>query len=122
METPPDTPAVKGCPVLESRNWHAWIDRMPGPGSKPTLNITGEVDLPTPGYSVSLTAGPADRAMPPGLRFRLEAKSPDGMVPQVVTPTEVRYREVTPYPRIREIIIGCGDTVLATIPDVTITE
>ncbi|MEW4448225.1 hypothetical protein [Qipengyuania sp. JC766] len=113
---------AEGCPAYDSRNWTAWIDRMPGPGSRPTLNISGEVDMPTPGYTVRLVAGPADRAQPPGLRFRLEATASDGMVTQVITPTEVRYREPTPYSRIREIIITCGDGTLATIPDVMITE
>ncbi|WP_338446028.1 hypothetical protein V5F89_12855 [Pelagerythrobacter marensis] len=119
-ETPP-RPATD-CPVSDSRNWHAWVDRMPGPGSKATLNISGEVDLPTPGYSVSLRAGPADRAMPPGQRFALEATPPDGMVAQVVTPTEVRYRAPADYPHYREIIVGCGSTTLVTIPDVMIAE
>ena len=115
-------PPASDCPVSDSRNWHAWIDRMPGPGSKPTLHISGEVDLPTPGYQVSLKPGPADRAMPPGQRFTLETRAPDGMVAQVITPTEVRYRGPATYPRYREIIIGCGGSALVTIPDVMVTE
>lgn len=95
---------------------------MPGPDATPTLNISGEVDLPTPGYTTILRAGPADRMMPPGLRFRLETGAPQGIVTQVVTPTEVRYRQPTPHDRIREIMIRCGDRTLATIPDVMITE
>lgn len=118
----PEKPTPAGCPVLADRNWHAWIDRMPGPGATPTLNISGEVDLPTPGYAVLLEEGPADRAMPPGLHFTLEARPPGGMTTQVVTKTAVRYREPTPYPRIRQIVIACGDRTLVTIPDVSITE
>lgn len=117
----PTSPAAD-CPVSASRNWHAWIDKMPGPGATMTLNISGEVDLPTPNYSVELVAGPADRMMPPGLRFKLAATAPNGMVTQVITPTQVTYRAETPYPKIREILIGCGGETLATIPDVTITE
>lgn len=119
---PPAATAAIGCPALDSRNWHAWIDRMPGPNSSLTLNIVGQVDMPTPGYSVTLAQGPADRMMPPGLRFRLQAEAPDGVVPQVIAPTEVQYRAATPYPKIREIIIGCGDSTLVTIPDVMITD
>lgn len=110
------------CPVIDSGNWHAWIDKMPGPGATPTLNISGEIDLPTPGYEVKLVAGPADRMMPPGQRFDLELTKPDGMVAQVVTPTAVKYREPTPYDRMRLVRISCGGKVLATIPDVMITE
>lgn len=113
---------VAACPVLGDRNWHAWVDKMPGPGAQMTLNISGEVDMPTPGYSVKLVPGPADRMNPPGLRFRLEASAPDGIVTQVVTPTTVRLRAPTPYAQLREIIIGCGEGALVTIPDVMITE
>ena len=54
----------------DSRNWQATIDRMPGPGAQAMLHITGEIDMPTPGYSVELAQGPADRMMPPGVRFQ----------------------------------------------------
>lgn len=119
---PPPESASAACPVLDNRNWHAWVDRMPGPDAQVTLNISGQVDLPTPGYSVSLRAGPMDRAMPPGQSFELVATPPGGIVTQVVTPADVRYREPTVHQRYRRIVIGCGGTVLATIPDVTITE
>ncbi|MBB3032651.1 hypothetical protein [Alteriqipengyuania lutimaris] len=119
---PTSTPPADECPVYESRDWQAWIDTMPGPGAKPTLHITGEVDMPTPGWSVELIGGPADRMNPPGLRFRLEAEKPDGMTMQVITPTEVRYAETTPYSAIRQIVITCGDEALATITDVPVVQ
>jgi hypothetical protein len=114
--------AAPGCPVIDSRNWHAWVDAMPGPGAQRTLNISGEVDLPTPGYTVSLHAGPMDRMMPPGQRFELELAAPDGMVAQVVTTTPVKYREPTPHARYRSVTILCGGKPLATMPDVMIAE
>ena len=105
------------CPNV-SRGWQAWISAMPGPGSKPTLHIQGTVDMPTPGYTVELVGGSADRMQPPGLRFQLEATPPDGMTTQVITSTEVRYAEPTPYSQIREIIITCDGETLATIDEV----
>jgi len=113
---------MTGCAVYQSRDWQAWISAMPGPDAKPTLHIQGEVDMPTPGYSVKLVEGPADRMQPPGLRFRLETKRPDGMTMQVITPKKVRYSEPTPYSQIREIIITCGDETLVTISDVPVAQ
>lgn len=108
-----------GCPVVGDGRWEAWLDAMPGPGSGgATLNISGQVDLPTPGYSLVLEPGPADRAMPPSQRFRLLATPPPGVVTQVITPTAVKYREKATYPAYRSIIILCGDRSLATITDI----
>ena len=121
-EEPGTAPPASDCAAYESRNWAAYINKMPGPGARPALHITGEVDMPTPGYSVELVAGPADRAMPPGLRFRMVTERPDGNVTQVITPTEVRYAEPTPYSQIRQIIIGCGDRTLTTITDVPVVQ
>ena len=121
-DEPGTAPPASDCPVYESRDWQAWINAMPGPNSNPTLHIRGEVDMPTPGWSVELVAGPADRAQPPGLRFRLKTERPGGIVTQVITPTEVRYEAPTPYREIREIIIGCGDRTLVTIDEVTVAQ
>ena len=120
-ETPPSGPGTvaDGCPVLASRAWSATLDKMPGPGqSGPILAIAGDVDLPTPGYTITLSAGPADRMMPPSQRFRLTASPPDGIVAQVVTPTPVKYRAKADYPAYRSIVILCGERSLATISDV----
>ena len=119
---PTSPPSADECPAYESRDWQAWINVMPGPNAKPTLHIQGEVDMPTPGWSVELIGGPADRMNPPGLRFRLEAEKPHGMVTQVITPTQVRYAETTPYSQIRQIIITCGDEALVTLTDVPIVQ
>ena len=82
------------------------------------LHISGEVDLPTPGYSVTLEAGPADRAMPPSQRFRLKVTPPSGMVTQVVTPTQIIFQETATYPAYRSIVVLCEQRVLATIAEV----
>jgi hypothetical protein len=110
---------VAGCPVIGDGQFEAWLDAMPGPGTKgPMLNIAGKVDLPTPGYRLELIAGPADRAMPPSQRFRLVATAPGGMTAQVVTQTQVKYRAPAQYPAYRSLIILCGDRAVATIGDI----
>ena len=123
VTTPPPQRITQDCAVGGSRNWTATLDAMPGPGKTgPTLTITGEVDLPTPGYQTVLIAGPADRMMPPSQRFRLESSAPGGMVAQVVTPTPVTYRATADYPAYRAIVIQCGDRSLATITDVAVVH
>lgn len=121
MAPPPEPvgPVTAACPVIGDGRWQAWLDAMPGPGDgRPTLNIAGEVDLPTPGWGLRLVPGPADRMMPPSQRFRLEASKPRGMGAQVVTPMTVKYREKASYPAYRSIIVLCGDRALATITDI----
>ena len=116
-------PQVRACPVIDSRDWKAWIDAMPMVGADGNrLHIAGEVDLPTPGYSVELIPGPADRAMPPSQRFSLVATPPDGIVLQVVTPTPVKYQGKAMYPAYRSIRISCGGEPLATITEVPTTH
>lgn len=110
--------AADSCPVYDSRNWGAWLDVMPGPNATPKLHITGEVDLPTPGYTAQWTAGPADRANPPAQHFDLSFTPPDGMVTQVITPMAVKYEGDAAYASYRAIIVSCGDEVLAEITDI----
>lgn len=112
---------VTPCLAIASRSWSAWLDAMPGGGGT-RLNISGEVDLPSPGYKVSWIEGPADRAMPPGQRFMLVLTPPVGMVAQVITPTTVKYEGRATYPAYRSIIIICGDKALTTITDIPTTH
>gem|GEM_PF-6258316 len=37
--------------VYERRNWLAWIDTSDSSTGTGRLNITGQIDLPSPGYS-----------------------------------------------------------------------
>ena len=106
------------CPVIDSRDWQAWINAMPGPDAKPMLIVIGEVDMPTPGYTIAITLGPMDRMMPPGQYLDLSATAPDGMVAQVVTPTPVRFETPAVYSEYRKIVVRCGGTLLAEITDV----
>jgi hypothetical protein len=106
------------CPVIDSRGWSAWLDTMPSLEPGPRLHIYGEVDLPTPGYTVEWREGPADRANPPGQRMTLILTPPDGMVAQVVTPTPVKYQAKATYPAYRAIYVICGGKPLAEINDV----
>lgn len=107
--------AAAACPVLDSRNWTAWT--APD-GDGHSLTIEGEIDLPTPGYALSWRDGPADRAMPPGLRLHLDAAPPADLVMQVVTPTPVSNATKGYGERYRVVTVLCGGEAIAEIADV----
>ncbi len=119
VETPN---AADICAVIDSRNWQAWVDAMPGPNATPTLHVTGEVDLPTPGYQITWRLGALDRMQPPGQRLIMETTPADGMVAQVITTVGVSYAGESAITDYREAIVVCGDEVLATIRDVTVAR
>ncbi len=108
---------VSDCPVIESTNWKAWINAMPGPDG-PRLHVTGDVTLPTPGYTAAWTLGPTDRAMPPGQTLNLAFAAPTDMVAQVLTTQEIAYEGEAVYSTYRVIRVVCGETLLAEITDI----
>lgn len=109
-------PAIpEGCSALAQRNWQALLAAS---GSSATLTISGEVDLPTPGYGVSLARDPNDAADATEAHLMLNLTPPAGMVAQVVSPTPVRYFGPA-GPNYAVVHIMCGAGSLA---DVTVTR
>ena len=110
------TPQVtENCAVLDSRNWQAWVNAMPGPDAQPTLHVTGDVDLPTPGYTIEWRLGALDRMQPPGQRLVLSTTPPDGIVTQVVTTVGVAFAGETTITEYREVIVTCGGSIMVEI-------
>ncbi|MFQ1699366.1 hypothetical protein ACJ5NV_02110 [Loktanella agnita] len=110
----PETGAA--CPVIESRDWAAWINKMPGPESDgPPLHVTGTVTLPTPGYDLTYSAGPLDRSMRPMQHINLQFTPPDGMVVQMIAEDEVHITIPAASAQYRGVTLHCGDQVLAEI-------
>lgn len=108
------------CVAMNSRNWLAWIDRPEN--KEPRLNISGEVDLPTPGYTVAWKPGILDRRQPPTQNLSVSFTPPEGIVIQVVTPTKVNFTMPSKILEYRSVRIYCGDQKLADIPEVKATE
>lgn len=120
---PPPKPApVASCPVIESREWAAWVNAMPGPGASKELIVTGQLVLATPGYTVTLTAGIADRSATPVQQLVLTAAPPSGMVPQVLTTQGVRYQGPAISMQYRAVRIMCGGQMLSEIADVPVAR
>jgi hypothetical protein len=115
MPTP--TPSA-ACAVIESRDWSAWINRMPGPNATPTLHVTGKVDLPNPGYSVTVRDGPADRSAQPVQQIILETSQRSGMFTQAVITADVHYTGPVIAPSYRAIRIMCGGRQIAEITEI----
>jgi hypothetical protein len=114
--------AASACAVIANRNWTAHINAMPGPGAQRTLIVSGEVDLPTPGYTIATDLGPADRSAIPVQQLILNITPPSGIVAQVVTPTPVRYEGPAIAQQYRVVRVMCGGAQLAEITDIVTAQ
>lgn len=106
------TPEIPPCP--DTRDWQAFVNAMPGPGARPTLIVTGTVDVPG-GFRPVLDPGPNDRMQPPGQRFTLYL-SRDASIP--AGPREVRYDLSPALEQYSSITIGCDGNLVARIAPV----
>jgi len=116
---PPPLPTPSACAVGESRDWAAWVDRMPGPGATPTLHVTGKVDVPHGGYTVTSRAGPADRSATPVQQIIVETSLQSGMHTQAITTHDVHYQGPAIAQHYRGVRVMCGGRQLAEITEVT---
>lgn len=114
---PESSPAEAGCSVLESRDWAAWVNRMPGPDA-PTVHVTGKVDVNTSGYTFEWEQGPLDRSATPTLILKLIPVPPTDMAMQVISTEEVHYTGAVQAAKYGGVLITCGDETLAQIDDV----
>ncbi|WP_428699556.1 hypothetical protein [Stappia sp.] len=71
----------------------AWVNAMPGPGSAPTLHVTGKVTAPTPCYEVLAEFDGFDKSDPPVYRVKVTLSERPGLCPQVLTDKEFHYVE-----------------------------
>jgi hypothetical protein len=104
--------------VLESRDWAAWVNKMPGPDMAPKVHVTGKVDVRSGGYTFVWEEGPLDRSATPALRLRLVPKAPDGMATMAISTEEVKYEAPALAMGYSRVIISCGGTTLAEITEI----
>ncbi len=75
--------------------WEAIHDFMPpGPAR---LRVNGTLQMPTPGYKLSLHQANPQGINPQILLLQLDTEAPTDVVPQVITPTPVRYELETDF-------------------------
>ena len=105
------------CPVIESSDWTAFVNRMPGPNARPTLVVTGRVTVPTGGYRFEWRDMRVMESYPVQVVAELEAIPPSGGATQAVVTHEVRG-EWAISPPVGAFTVRCGDMVLARISPV----
>lgn len=75
------------------RNWKAWHDHQP-PGPW-TLHVTGECEMPTPGYELRLEPAEPQGINPKDLILILVVTEPTGIQQEVLTWTPVHWEQDT---------------------------
>lgn len=112
------------CPVIETEQWTATL--LPSKqvseeskGSRYTLALTGEVTLPTPGYTAVWSQGATDKMNPPSIRLHLSFSKPEQMVIQVLSPKKVKHSIDTPISSFRSVMVFCGNKLLTEIKNVS---
>jgi hypothetical protein len=108
--TAAEASAAMPCGIIAHRGWTA----SRSTGSTPALTIAGEVDLGTPGYSVSLARDPADTADTVEPRLLLTLTPPTAMVTEVVTAHPVHYFGPAPN-AITTVHIACDGQDITSI-------
>jgi hypothetical protein len=111
----PYQPAPPECVISSSRDWTAWINRMPGSGA-PALVVTGKVVTPTGGYEVAFDQRMQIRKGYPSQAFvTLNVAAPGGApASQAQITHEVRWEWPLNQP-VGSVIVSCGDKTLAEI-------
>lgn len=117
VQEPAPAAEPEACDVLDSRDWEAWIDRLPGPGAAATVHVAGKVDMRSGGYTFRWEEGPLDRSAMPVLRLKLVPEAPDGMATTAITTEAVAYQAPALAGGYSRVVIGCGGTTLgAALP------
>ena len=84
----PDPPA----PTVSCRDWSAWRDLMPWFSARRPLTVTGQCDVPSPGYAVQLRYT-QQGINPAVLLLETVVRPPRYPVVQVPTTVRVTYRQ-----------------------------
>lgn len=114
----PVPPKAKGdCPITRSSDWHAHVNAMPGPNSRPKLIVSGSVTVPTGGYSLSLRMGAVAESYPVQITVHLDAQPPSGPASQALVTREVRGSWPSSQ-KVGAVTVRCGSKALARISPV----
>jgi hypothetical protein len=105
-------PADGPCPVTSAGNWRAWVDLMPG--AKQTLNVVGQVTVPSGGYRVWLERGGLQEIHPPVQQMILRAQPPSGGATGALVTHEVQasFPATANY---GAVVVRCGSDIIAEI-------
>ncbi len=102
------------CEGLESRDWYAWLNKMPPPPDD--FHVVGEVYVPNPGIVPILVPRVPQGINPAILLMDLVLTQLPGIWPQVFVWKTVRYDKVGRNFLYKQVQVFCGDEVIADIP------
>lgn len=105
------------CPVLSAGDWAAWINAMPGPGSRPTLIVTGKVSAPSGGWTFAWRDARVMESYPVQVAVDLQATPPAGGATEAIVVHDLRF-EMPLAPPVGSVTVRCADRVLARIAPV----
>jgi hypothetical protein len=108
---------ASGSPILESSEWTAWIDAMPGPNNQPRLMISGKVRVSTGGYRAHFTDMRVAESYPVQIFLDLAVTPPSGPATQALTTIDVRG-EWPVAPPVGAITIRCGGQMIGRIDEI----
>lgn len=106
------------CAVMDSRDWEAWINRMPGPDATVSVHVVGKVDVRSGGYTFNWEVGPMDRSMTPILNLKLIPVAPTDSATMAISTEEVQYTGPLAGSSYRGVTVTCGGQTLAEITEV----
>ena len=107
----PVLPTHEGSSDVDTADWYAWLNTMPG--GPPSFHVTGVVHVPTPGYEVKLVPASPQGINPAELILDLQVTQRPGVWPQVVTGLSVRYDQAPASVHYQGVLVRepDGDTV-----------
>ena len=115
----PEDRLYSSCRALATRDWSAHVV-----AGKPAalvfaeealLVVSGTVQVPTGGFTLSIAPGSLLRLAPPVQQVILRTNPPEGMATQAIT--EQRVTGSVPFDgRAKSVSIRCGDATIASIP------
>lgn len=116
-EPEPVAEAEATCPVIDTAEWRAALGPVEGAEGL-QLVVEGRVTMPTPGWTVALEAGMADRSAIPVQHVVVTATPPQMAVAQVLTEYELRLVTPALAPAYRGVIVDCAGLALVELTEV----
>lgn len=107
------------CAGFETREWYAWLNRMPPPPDD--FHVIGEIYVPNPGVTPILVPKVPQGINPAILLLDLYLIQQPGAWPSVFVWKQIRYEKIAPTVRYTQVHIFCEEKTIADIEVVETT-
>jgi len=109
--------ATADCPIIDSGDWTAWVDDMPGPSKQPMMMVSGKVRVPTGGYRLALRLDAIAESYPVQVTVVLDAFRPTSPATQAIVNHDLNGEFPVPPP-VGSVTIRCGRQVIGRINEI----